>query len=238
MALLVGILAVTWIARRGADELHRFRSGDPTVWESAIVALEREEAESPQPGAIALVGASTIRFWETAPEDFAPLSVVRRGFGGAKLADIDHYAERLVTPAPRVLVLSIGGNDLFEFAGSDATPAEEVAAATEGLIRKFRALLPGVPIYYVSIRPPILDAQGRDPASKVNARVRVFAQNTQGVEFIDANVDMYDERGEIKIELMEAKGSRLSRAGYVAWARPIREKLLADFESPELVETP
>ena len=235
MALLVGIIGVTWIARRGADELHRFRSGDPTVWESAIVAIEIEEAESTRPGAIALVGASTIRFWDTAGEDFAPLEVVRRGFGGAKLVDVDYYAQRLATPAPSVLVMSIGGNDLFDFAGSDAKSMEEVAAQTEGLIRKFRALLPGVPIYYVAIRPPILDAQGRDPASQVNARVRAFAQSTEGVEFIDANVDMYDERGEIKVDLMEAKGSRLSRAGYAAWARPIRERLLVDLGSSEPV---
>lgn len=234
VALLLGVASVIWIAQRGADELHRFRSTDPRVWEADIAGFEREAAEAPASvGAITIIGASTIRFWETAAEDLAPFEVMRRGFGGAKIADVSFYADRLATPKPRALILSIGGNDLFEFAGSDAADPEEAAAACVALLEKFRALLLDVPIYYVAIRPPILDAQGRDPSSKVNQRLREFADATPGVEFIDANVRMYDDDGQLREGFRAWDGSQLSSEGYAAWSAPIRDRLIRDLGSSE-----
>lgn len=234
VALLIGAASVIWIAQRGADELHRFRSTDPRVWEADIAQFERDAAEAPASvGAITIIGASTIRFWETAAEDLAPFDVMRRGFGGAKLADVSFYAERLVTPKPIALVLSIGGNDLFEFAGSDSAAPEEAAAACVALLEKFQTLLPDVPIYYVAIRPPILDAQGRDPSSKVNQLLRAFADATAGIEFIDANVRMYDDDGQLRDGLRAWDGSQLSTEGYVAWSAPIRDRLVRDLGGPE-----
>jgi len=214
--------------------LHRFRSTDPRVWEADIARFEREAAEAPaSAGVITIIGASTIRFWETAAEDLAPFEVMRRGFGGAKLADVSYYADRLATPKPRALILSIGGNDLFEFAGSGSADPEEAGAACVALLEKFRTLLPGVPIYYIAIRPPILDAQGRDPSSKVNRLMLEFSEATSGVEFIDANVGMYDDDGQLRDGFRAWDGSQLSSKGYAAWSAPIRDRLIRDLGASE-----
>ncbi|MEZ4217201.1 MAG: GDSL-type esterase/lipase family protein [Myxococcota bacterium] len=228
-ALFASVLGVVWLAVRGADELHRFRSDDPTVWEADIAAFERAAAAHPPPrDAVLVVGASTVRFWETAAEDLAPLSVVCRGFGGAKVGDVAHYAERLVRPAPRALVVSIGGNDLFDLAGSEPRSADEVAVSLEVLLARLRALVAPAPVYFVSIRPPILDPQGRDPSSQVNARVRAFAQATEGVEYVDANRDLYATSGHLREGMRSWDRSQLSREGYRAWSAPIRERLVRD----------
>lgn len=229
LAFAGSLVAVVWLAMRGASELHRFRSDDPTVWEQDIAAFEREAAATPPPaGALLVIGASTVRFWETAEEDLAPLPVVRRGFGGAKVADVAYYAERLVRPAPRALVLSIGGNDLFGLAGNEPRSADEVATSLAALIEKLRSLAAGAPIYFVAIRPPVLDAQGRDPSSQVNARMRALAEATPGVEYIDANGGLFDAEGNLRDGMRVWDRSQLSREGYRVWSEPIRERLVRD----------
>ena len=114
---MVSVVGVLRLAQRSASELHRYRSADPGVWESAISALELSANENPPPPeAVLFIGTSTIRFWSTLAADVAPLVAVGRGFGGAKLDDVLFYAERLVAPRPRAIVLAVGGNDLFEIA--------------------------------------------------------------------------------------------------------------------------
>ena len=94
VALLIGIGGVVWLAQRSADELHRFRTDDPAVWEPMIAEFERAAAEAPPaPGSVLFLGASAIRFWDSLADDMAPLPAVGRGFGGAKVADVHHFAD-------------------------------------------------------------------------------------------------------------------------------------------------
>lgn len=59
-------------------------------------AFERADRESPPPrDAILFVGSSSIRFWDDLAEDMESLVVIRRGFGGAKLSDRVHFADRI-----------------------------------------------------------------------------------------------------------------------------------------------
>jgi lysophospholipase L1-like esterase len=233
VALLLMVIGVLWLAQRGAGELHRFRSDDPTVWEPAIAAFEQAAREDPPSSeAVLFIGASTIRFWETIGEDLAPLEIVARGFGGAKLLDVHHYAERLVEPPPRAIVVAVGINDLFEVGGNEASPHEEVSARVFELLGRLREVAGGVPVYYLAIRPPILDPQGRDPSSQVNAAVRAFAESTPGIGYIDANIGMYGPNGRLLEAHRAWDGSQLSREGYRVWSAPIRERLLRDLGSP------
>ena len=229
VALLLSGIAVVWLAQRSAGELHRFRSVDPTVWEPAIAGFERAAAaHPPSPDAVLFIGASTIRFWSTLDEDVAPLEAVARGFGGAKLGDVSHYADRLVAPPPRAIVVAVGGNDLFEMAGSNASGEDEVIRGTRALLERFHALVPDAAIYTVAIRPPILDAQGRDPSSRVNAGVASFAEKTAWLHYIDPNDGLYGDDGILRGEYQEWDSSQLSREGYRAWSAPIRDRLLRD----------
>jgi len=229
VALLLGIGSVVWLAQRSADELHRFRTDDPSVWEPMIADFERAAAESPPaPGSVVFLGASTIRFWDSIAEDMAPLPAVARGFGGAKVGDVHHYADRLVPPAAGAIVVSIGGNDLFQMAGSNAGTVDEVVAKTKALLSRLADLAPGVPIYTLAIRPPIRDPAGRDPASQVNAQIEAFAGERDGVVYLDPNAPLYQPNGEWAPEYRAWNRSQFSREGYRVWSAPIREQLLRD----------
>ena len=229
VALLIGIGGVVWLAQRSADELHRFRTDDPAVWEPMIAEFERAAAEAPPaPGSVLFLGASAIRFWDSLADDMAPLPAVGRGFGGAKVADVHHFADRLLLPDTGAIVLSIGGNDLFQMAGSNAGTVDEVAAKTRALLTRLAELAPGVPIYTLAIRPPIRDPAGRDPASQVNAQLEAFAAETDGVIYLDPNDPLYQESGEWAPEYRAWNRSQLSREGYRVWSAPIRERLLRD----------
>ena len=233
VALLLAVGTVFWLAQRSATELHRFRTDDPEVWEPVIVGFERDAAESPPPPeSVLFLGAATIRFWDTLSEDMAPLPAVGRGFGGAKVRDVLHYAERLLLPGVRAVVVSIGANDLFDMAGSRPSTVDRVATNVESLLLRLRELQPTVPVYYVGIRPPILDPDGRDPSSQVNARVESFAQRTPGISYIEANDGLYQASGRLEDEYRSWNRSQLSREGYAVWSASIRDRLLRDVPPP------
>ena len=104
------IFALIFILRFRA----KLNSGDSTIWERDIRKFEQQDNEHPQTeGAILFTGSSSIRYWNTLKEDMAPLPVVNRGFGGSRISDVIHYAERIVFPyKPKILVFYAGENDL------------------------------------------------------------------------------------------------------------------------------
>ncbi len=84
-ALLLGSVAA-------AERVER----DFTVWEPAIKAFERRDAESPpaQEGVL-FVGSSSIRIWDL-PKYFPGHPFINRGFGGSQIVDSIHFADRII----------------------------------------------------------------------------------------------------------------------------------------------
>ena len=82
------------------------------------------------------------------------------------------------------------------------------------------------------LRPPILDPDGRDPSSQVNARVESFAQRTPGISYIEANDGLYQASGRLEDEYRSWNRSQLSREGYAVWSASIRDRLLRDVPPP------
>src|SRR6516164_10408221 len=86
---------------------------DFSRWEKDIAAFERRDRDKPPPkNAVLFVGSSSIRLWDL-PKSFAGVEVINRGFGGSHLADVVHFAPRIVLPyEPRLIVLYAGDNDI------------------------------------------------------------------------------------------------------------------------------
>ena len=64
---------------------------------------------------ILFTGSSSIRMWSTLKEDFAPMPVINRGFGGSTIPEVNHYAERIVHKyKPSLIVFYCGENDISE----------------------------------------------------------------------------------------------------------------------------
>src|SRR5204862_7468203 len=89
--------------------------GRAGYWESEIREFEKADQKAPpKPGVIVFTGSSSIRLWRTLRQDMFPLAVVNRGFGGAQIAHVSHYAQRIILPyRPRAVVLYAGVDDLI-----------------------------------------------------------------------------------------------------------------------------
>jgi lysophospholipase L1-like esterase len=221
VALLLLLAAGGWIFYR---EVVRTFSDDPTVWEPEIAVFERADRESPPPhAAILFVGSSSIRFWDGLVEDMAPLVVIRRGFGGAKLSDLVHFADRIIVPyAPRAIVIHAGGNELNTLPGNRRRTPEEAQADFRSLVARIRARLPEVPIYYLALRPSRLPG-ARDLFLGL---VRADCEAQPGLHYLDAGAGIALADGSVDPRLIRWDRIHLNREGYAAWAPPVRERLL------------
>src|SRR5258707_5621029 len=82
-------------------------------WEKDIAAFEAQDKEkAPPKQAVVFVGSSSIRLWNL-KKSFPDLDVINRGFGGSRIADSVHFADRLIVQyKPRLVVFYAGDNDI------------------------------------------------------------------------------------------------------------------------------
>lgn len=221
---LIGLLgAGGWILHQ---EIERTFSADPTVWEPEIAGFERADREAAPPrDAILFVGSSSVRFWETLAEDMAPMTVIRRGFGGAKLSDLVHFADRIIHPyRARAIVVHAGGNELTEVVGNARRTPEQAFADFRSLIASIRQQQPEVPIYYLALRPSNLPS-ARDRLLEL---IRAECEAHPGLHYLDESAALALPDGSPDPGLIRWDRIHLNREGYAAWAPPIRERLLRD----------
>lgn len=150
--------------------------------------------------------------------------MINRGFGGARLTDGLHFADRVVLPyAPRVIVLNAGGNDL----SSGKTP-EQVRDACRAFVQKVGAALPKTKIISISL-PPVLRAanepDGYATIRRSNALLAELAKEEPTLEFIDLFPAFSGADGQPRAELFVADGTHFSAQGYAIVAGLLRGKL-------------
>jgi lysophospholipase L1-like esterase len=152
----------------------RAANGDPDAWEPAIHRFEAQDRIQPPPAdAIVFTGSSSFTLWSTMTQDMAPLPVLNRGFGGARIQDVVHYATRCVLPYhPRAVVLFAGTNDIAE---PRPATAQQVFEGYRDFVEAVHAALPVVPIYYVSITPTPLRWKLWPVADEANHLIEAFA---------------------------------------------------------------
>jgi len=228
--VIASVLGVAYLAVRSANELHRFRSDDPAVWEPAVAALESSIDPATDPGVVFL-GASTVRFWSTIDEDLAPVAAVARGFGGAKAIDLQHYWHRLLGANPKVVVLVAGTNDFFKTGGNIVLEPENFVAIMGDTARAILAAHPQARLYFVAMRPSVRSPEGDDPFSVANGLLRDFAEAEAGIDFIDPTAGLYLEDGKLNPAFRDPDRSQLNRDGYRVWSAPIRDRLVRDLAS-------
>jgi len=233
VAIVLGVSVLAFAGYAGFrlwDGIWRSISEDPQVWESAIEAFEREDRERPPPEApVLFVGSSSIRFWDSLAEDMAPLVTLRRGFGGSKVADVAHYADRIITVyQPRAVVIFVGSNDLGAAVGNVSKTPEQVLELTRGLVAKIRAGQSEVPIYWLAVKPTTTDPTRWERGKVLNRLVAAWAVQEPGVHFVDANEELLKADGSANGDTLTLDGIHLNDAGYAAWSRPIRARLHGD----------
>lgn len=197
----------------------------PAKWEETIKKFEAADAEkAPAKGGVLLVGGSNARRWVDVATYFPEQQVLNRGFGGARLEDVLHYADRIVLPyAPRVILLNAGGNDL-----SSGKSPEQIRETARAFITKVHAALPETRILVISL-PPVRRAAetpgGLDGLRAMNKLLGSLATPDKKVEFVDLFPVFLDEKGQHRAELFVEDGTHFSPRGYETLAGLLRARL-------------
>jgi lysophospholipase L1-like esterase len=200
----------------------------PETWEDQIRILERRAARHPQPpGSIVFTGSSSIRMWKTLARDMAPLAVVNRGFGGAQVDAVVHYAPRLVLPLrPRGVVLAAGENDLEEIRGKTPQRVLDDVARFASIVVDS---IPLARLYFVNVKPSPARASRWSAAEEFNGLLAGFCESAPRRVLLDVATPTFDAEGNRRAELFLEDGLHLSAAGYTLWTSVVRPRLIADF---------
>ncbi|UZR98062.1 GDSL-type esterase/lipase family protein [Chondrinema litorale] len=224
---IIGILLIGsgWMAYLINNEFEKLESDNPNVWEDAIRQFEVEDKSTNYPkDAVLFVGSSSIRFWNTLKEDMAPIPVIKRGFGGAKLNDVIHFADRIIFPyQPKKIVLFAGTNDLSG-RPNDKTP-EQILADFVKLIDKIHRELPKTEIYYLPITPTNSRWEIWPQAKKANQLIQTYAQKYAFIHFIETSNYFINKQGKLIDNYLWFDGIHLNTKGYQLWTKLIKEKI-------------
>ena len=207
----------TLLPRGQADHLDRF--------EQEIQAFEAADAKRmPPKGAVLFTGSSSIRMWSTLAEDFAPLPVINRGFGGSTLAELNYYADRIVTIYdPGLIVLYCGENDISE----DQPPAV-VFQEFKKFIGETEKNLVDVPVIYISAKPSPARWDKWRKFQTLNSMIETFADARPDLIYLDLSQSLLGEDGKPDDLLFLEDKLHMNEQGYAKWTavlQPIVESL-------------
>jgi lysophospholipase L1-like esterase len=204
-------------------------SDRPEVWEWNIRKFESEDRKCKLPdGAIVFTGSSSITFWDTLERDMAPLPVINRGFGGSRIHQVAYYADRILLPhAPRAVVLFAGTNDI---AYPKPKTAQQVFDGYLAFVNCVRTVLPGIPVYYVSITPTPSRWKLWPIAREANEKIKAYTESHPGLRYIDLTGQFLNSNGLPDRSLYKIDQLHPNRKGYARWTAVIKPFLLAELE--------
>ncbi|MCP4129459.1 MAG: hypothetical protein GY754_00445 [bacterium] len=211
------------------------KSDDPKVWEDSITSFEKtDKKQMPPKEGILFIGSSSFRFWKSLKDDMNPLPVFNRGFGGAKIPDLMHYARRIIIPyKPQMIVIYCGDNDMS--LGILKRP-EEVLGKTINLVEFINSHLPETRIYYVSIKPSPSRMEFWPNMKKANSLIMIYADTNDNMTFIDVSSSMFDQDENLKKEIFTWDRIHMNEKGYSLWTqiiKPVLEKDYTALKKPE-----
>lgn len=195
-------------------------------WEDAVAAFEQSDRVSPPPiGAILFTGASIITRWATLAADFPQYPVINRGFGGSEIADITHFAPRMILPyAPRIVYLRSGGNDLKR-----GKSVDQVFADFRELADIVHAALPDTDLVFISLSPSIARRKQGDQEQALNARINDYIQGKDHLRYLDIHDLVLGLDGEPREELFVKDGLHFNAEGY----KLLAARIAVDLKSGE-----
>jgi lysophospholipase L1-like esterase len=194
-----------------------------TRWDASLAEFDASDKQrAPAAGGIVFVGSSSIRLWPDLESRFGQLPVIKRGFGGSRLADCASHVDRLVNRyKPRHVVVYAGDNDLAE----GSTPAD-VLASFQSFVSGVREAVPEARISYVSIKPSPLRANLLESVREANRLIRQYTEAHPGqLDYVDVFTPMLDQAGTPRADLYSADALHMNDAGYALWQQLISARI-------------
>ncbi len=205
----------------------RSARNDPDAWEASIRSFEAQDRrQPPEPGMIVFTGSSSFTLWSTMEQDLAPLPVLNRGFGGARMQDVVHYAERVVLPyRPRAVVLFAGTNDI---AWPKPATAQQVYEGYLAFVQCIHSKLPGAPIYFVAITPSPSRWEYWSIVQEANHLIEAHTRSDPRLRFIDLTDQLLGRDGKPDRSLYRLDRLHPNQKGYKKWTAVLKPRLMAD----------
>ncbi len=205
----------------------RSSRNDPDAWEASIRTFEEQDhRQPPAPGMIVFTGSSSFTLWSAMEHDLAPLPVLNRGFGGARMQDVVHYAERVVLPyRPCAVVLFAGTNDI---AWPKPATAQQVYEGYLAFVQYVHSRLPEVPVYFVAITPTPSRWEYWSIVQEANRLIEEHTLSDPRLHFIDLTDQLLGPDGKPDRSLYRFDRLHPNQRGYTKWTAVIKPRLMTD----------
>jgi hypothetical protein len=238
MCVFILLLAVA-IAPQSTDDQ------DIIKWEDEIANLEKADQTDPHvENAILYCGSSSIRLWNTIEEDMAPWPAIQRGYGGAKLPDVIHYAPRLIGPRLgidnpkrcKAIVLFVA-NDISGNKENDASPTE-VGLRFARLHRWIRQQDRTISVFWIEVTPTNKRWEVWPEIQAATQQIRNVLDPDPYGYFIPTAGAYLGNDGRPRAELFVDDQLHLNKDGYKLWASLIKTHLHQKLGAvvPQIVE--
>jgi lysophospholipase L1-like esterase len=223
--VVLALVCLGWLGGRLWLAWYTKASANPEFFAADIAKFATTDRDHPPPERpIVFVGSSSIRLWDTLQRDMAPLPVLNRGFGGAQLSHMVHFADRIVIKyRPRAVVLYAGDNDL-DAGGSP----EDVLRDFMSFVSRVQAALPDVRIYYLSMKPSRLRWTNWPQYRQANAQISAICRRDPRLGYIDVATPLLASGQPPARDFFRFDGMHPSAKGYALWTGIIRPRLQKD----------
>lgn len=172
---------------------------------------------------VLFLGSSSINLWDTIYEDFAPLKLIRRSYGGATLRDmIYNYNTIAKGYTPKSILLYVE-NDLGNH--KEGVNAVKCFDLFRIFIDKLKKDYPNTPLIMVSLKPSQHKADQLKDQLLVNALLEENA-TAQGYTYIDITKVMYDEAGNLRTDIFKEDNLHMNAEGYKLWTAILKPLLI------------
>ncbi len=172
---------------------------------------------------VLFLGSSSINLWDTIYEDFAPLKLIRRSYGGATLRDmIYNYNTIAKGYTPKSILLYVE-NDLGNH--KEGVNAVKCFDLFRIFIDKLKKDYPNTPLIVVSLKPSQHKADQLKDQLLVNALLEENA-TAQGYTYVDITKVMYDEAGNLRTDIFKEDNLHMNAGGYKLWTAILKPLLI------------
>ena len=172
---------------------------------------------------VLFLGSSSINLWDTIYEDFAPLKLIRRSYGGATLRDmIYNYNTIAKGYTPKSILLYVE-NDLGNH--KEGVNAVKCFDLFRIFIDKLKKDYPNTPLIVVSLKPSQHTADQLKDQLLVNALLEENA-SAQGYTYVDITKVMYDEAGNLRTDIFKEDNLHMNAEGYKLWTAILKPLLI------------
>jgi len=195
---------------------------DPNRFKDQVNELVNKEYNfRPDKKLVVFTGSSSIRMWKDVADYFPDYNVINNGFGGSHFSDLLHfYNEMIVKPAPEILFIYEGDNDI----ASDKKPAK-IMKEVKKIHKNIQQDLPETRVIFILPKPSIARVHLKNQYISFNKKLKKYCLKQNNIEIADVWNPMLDNKGNVFKDIFLEDGLHMNKKGYDIWGKVIGEFL-------------